>query len=98
MAFTTPWRTLQILGHALPPQVQIAIAQPQLFFNRCRLRFRGGDLEGQLLANGVQQLDLVGVNLHRPGGQLGIQGSFRSLGHPPWTFGPRTRCANRRQG
>ena len=66
----------QPLLHLRPAQIEIAIAQPH---------FLGGilvvQLERQRLGS-VENLQLAGQHLHRPGSQVGILGTFGPPPHP----------------
>ncbi len=70
---------LQITGHPLPPQIQIAIAQPHLFAGL--FRFFPGDGKRDLTANPIEDLDLLGIDFHLSGGQAWVQRFIRSPLH-----------------
>ena len=69
-----------VSGHAIASQIQVPILQPQVFshiFFFCRR-----DLEGHLLAHGVENGERIGIDLDLTRGQFVVEGFGWALGHP----------------
>ena len=67
----------QVVVHALAAQIEIAVAQPQLFAGVLLVVHRHG--EGQIALHAVQHGDAAGQHFYGPRGQLVVQG-FRWSG------------------